>query len=77
MLDQGRGRWTVSQKSVMIHYLLSVIVIVVIFLQEQFSCCLTRVRPGEAGATFEALLSLKFNNFKTVQAMTAKPSDFS
>ena len=36
----------VSQKSIMINYLLSVIVIVIIVLQEQFSWCLTLVRPG-------------------------------
>ena len=57
----------------MVRYLLSVIVTVIIVLQEQFSCCLTLVRPG---AAFEALLTLKLNNFKTVQAMTAKLSDF-
>ena len=63
----------------MIRYLLSVIVIVVIVLQEPFSCCLTLVRlGGERGgggeAAFEALLTLKLNNFKTVQVMTAKLS---
>ena len=63
----------------MIRYLLSVIVIVVIVLQEPFSCCLTLVRLGRGGgeAAFEALLTLKLNNFKTVQAMTAKLSVFS
>ena len=67
----------------MIRYLLSVIVIVVIVLQEPFSCCLTLVRlgGGRGGvgleAAFEALLTLKLNNFKTVQAMTAKLIDFS
>ena len=30
-----------------------------------------------AGGAFEALLTLKLNNFKTVQAMTAKLIDFS
>ena len=57
----------------MIRYLLSVIVIVVIVLQEPFSCCLTLVRLG-GEAAFEALLTLKLNNFKTVQVMTAKLS---
>ena len=34
--------------------------------------------PSQTGrAAFEALLTLKLNNFKTVQAMTAKLSDFS
>ena len=63
----------------MIRYLLSVIVIVVIVLQEPFSCCLTLVRLGGGGgeAAFEALLTLKLNNFKTVQAMTAKLGVFS
>ena len=63
----------------MIRYLLSVIVIVVIVLQDQFSCCLTLVRLGGrwGEAAFEALLTLKLNNFKTVQAMTAKLGVFS
>lgn len=62
----------VSQKRIMTNYLLSVIVIVIIVLQEQLSWCVTLVRSRGA---FEALLSLKLNNFKTVQAMTAKLSD--
>ena len=46
---------------------------------DQFSCCLTPVRLGGrwGEAAFEALLTLKLNNFKTVQAMTAKLIDFS
>ena len=34
-------------------------------------------RGGRGEAAFEALLTLKLNNFKTVQAMTAKLSVFS
>lgn len=33
--------------------------------------------PSQTAGAFEALLTLKLNNFKTVQAMTAKLIDFS